>query len=172
VVIVGVCVALTVVLSAVLVALASVTSLQPGGPAAWALAPGPEVGPGSLGCRDRAGETCFAVLFTSSVAGVRLAGLRFTVVGPPWNNPTGTGGTPVPLGTSASVTALGPTGELAGVWNWSQSAWVQGGSWEVPVDENVTLVLDAGLANAQLAGDYFFTIMATPNYGSVGAYLP
>jgi len=172
VIVVSVTIAAAVAVAVVLMSINPIFGVQPGGPAAWALGPGPTVVAGSPGCQGRAGETCFAVVFSSNVGGVRLSGLRFAVVGPPWNNSSVTGGTPVPLGASASVTAIDPTGSVVGAWNWTQAAWVQGGSWEVPVAENVTLVLDTGIVSVSMTGDYFFTFMETPDYGAVGAYLP
>jgi hypothetical protein len=143
-------------------------SICAGCPPAWMVGPGPAVQPGQMGCQDVPGEECYAVQLASNVAGVHLSGLRFDVVGPPWNNTSVLNSTPVALGPSALVSAFNSTGDLVGVWNWTLSSWSQGEAWPIPVGPNVLLILDTGLQNVQLKGDLFFTFLTSPNYGSVG----
>lgn len=143
-------------------------------PAAWALGPPSNesyVQPGSVACQGLAGESCYEFELISTIAGVHLSGLRFEVLGPPWNSTDILNSPQVALGQSARVTALGTAGTVVGAWNWSMSSWSQGGDWTIPVSTNVTLVLDTGFQNARLSGDFFETFMETPNYGAVGASL-
>jgi hypothetical protein len=105
------------------------------------------------------------------VAGARLSGLKFEVLGPPTNVSNVQSGPPIPLGPSAHVSVFNPSGGLVGLWNWTTSAWSEGGEWTIPVNANLTLVLDSGLQGAQLAEDWFFVFMISPGYGSVGCLL-
>jgi hypothetical protein len=140
-------------------------------PAAWGVGYESHVRPGATGCQDLQGETCYAFLLESSVAGVRLSGLRFELLAPPTVNTSPMGGPTIPLGPFAFVTALNASNIVVGSWDWNLSNWIVGGEWIIPVATDVTLILDTGLQNAQLTGDYFWTLMVSPNYGSVGAPL-
>jgi hypothetical protein len=90
-------------------------------PAAWGVSPRPPATPGSTGCQDLLGESCFAVMLESNVAEVHLSGQRFEVLGPPGNNLSLENGAPMILGPSAIVTALNVSGNLVGIWNWTTS---------------------------------------------------
>lgn len=137
-------------------------------PAAWGVGPGPVVTAGSVGCQDLQGETCYSGVLVSNVPGVHLSGLRFEVLGPPWNRTNVLNSTPVSLGATARVTVVAPDNTVVGVWDWSTTSWSQGSSWVIPTGANVTLVLDTGLQNANLSGDLFQTFMVSPSYGSAG----
>ena len=140
-------------------------------PAAWGAWGESHVLPGSAGCANVTGESCYTELMESSVGGVLLSGLKFAVLGPPTNNSNVMSGPPIPLGPAARLSVFDSDGSLVGVWNWTTSAWVQGGGWTIPVTSNITLVLDTGLLDAQLAEDWFFVFMTSPDYGSVGSLL-
>jgi hypothetical protein len=138
-------------------------------PAAWSVVYESHVHPGATGCQDLQGETCYAFLLDSNVAGFHLSGFRFELLAPPTMNTSPMSGAPIPLGPTADVYTLNAGGILVGLWNWASSNWIQGGDWVIPVATNVTLILDTGLQNAQLTGDYFWTLMAPPNHGAVGS---
>lgn len=137
-------------------------------PAGWGVGHGPGVTPGSVGCQDLPGESCFSGVLVSYLPGVQLSGLRFEVLGPPWNSSNVLNSTPVSLGDSARVTVLAPDNTVVGAWDWSTTSWSQGSGWVIPTGANVTLILDTGFQNAKLSGDWFETFMVNPNYGSVG----
>lgn len=140
-------------------------------PASVIVNSGPVVTAGSLGCQNLQGETCFAAVLYSNIANVHLSGLGFAVRTTPRNGTNVLNGTPVELGPSAGVTALASDRTGVGTWNWSLSAWTQGGSWVVPTGGNVTLVLDTGLQNANLTGDWFWTFITSPISGAGGISL-
>ena len=140
-------------------------------PAAWAAWGESHVFPGSPGCANVSGESCYSVLMESNTAGVRLSGLAFEVRGPPTNNSSVISGPPIPLGPAARLSAFDSAGNLVGLWNWTTSTWVLGGSWIIPVNANITLVLDTGLLDAQLSADWFFVHITTPALGYGGVLL-
>lgn len=140
-------------------------------PPAWFESIGSPTHPGQTGCRNLAGEECYSFLLVSSVRGVHLSGLRFGVLGPPCNDASALNCTPVPLGPSALVSMLNSTGGPVGVWNWTDSRWTEGAGWTIPVNANMTLVLDTGLQNVRLTGDFFYTMMVSPNDGWVSSSL-
>jgi len=137
-------------------------------PPSWTVTQGPHIAPGSYGCQNLPGESCYAGILSSSVTGMHLSTLRFELLGPPWNSTNLLNSTPVTLGASARVTALAPNQNAVGAWEWQQSDWSQGGNWVIPAEMNVTLVLDTGVQNTDFSGDLFCTFFSTPPTGSAG----
>lgn len=124
---------------------------------AWKFWNESQVPAGSTGCQNLSGEDCYSVQLMSTVADVPLSEFKFEVLSE--SNAT------VPLGTSALVTVLDSSGSIVGAWNWTVSEWAVGGGWTVPVDENLSLVLDTGVENGQFATDWFWIFVASDSVG-------
>ena len=126
------------------------------------------VAPGSVGCQPTPNEVCYAVIVENSEKGLTLSDVRFysavgtaSQSGPIW--------TPISLGDSARVSALGPPKSIVGVWNYSEAQWTSGSGWGVPTIGDFTLILDTGLlTNSTLEQAYFFVEVTGPFHGGVG----
>jgi hypothetical protein len=125
--------------------------------------------PGSTGCRPEQSEVCDQAQFESRLDGLTLAHLRFEVTNWSSSSVSGPAAPLIPLGAMAAVSVLDSTGEVVGVWNVSDSAWVSGSGWAVPTDQYVPVVLDTGLvSNATLANAEFSIILTDPYQGALG----
>jgi len=126
------------------------------------------VAPGSTGCKDPFTAVCYRAEFAPSIQDLTLSGLRFNVASP--SNQTIDPSAPgIPLGPNATVSAIGPDGQVVGVWSMHSSTWLSGAAWPVASASNASVVLDTGLqSNATLSNAYFYIILTGPNQGSIG----
>jgi hypothetical protein len=135
-------------------------------PEAWSVAPGGiAITPGAPGCENVSGVACFEETLQSNQPGMQLSDFWFELVGPPVNSSNSLSGPLVPLGASAAVSAFDSAGAPIGVWNASRGMWIWGGGWIV--DANVELVLDTGLQNSTLYGDYVCTFLTGTHEGEL-----
>ena len=128
------------------------------------------VPPGSPGCAPSSGEICYAANFETSLRGLTLGHIRFVVAnssaGADTNGPIAP---PLPLGPGARVTAIAPSGLVAGVWNVSANEWTSGSGGPVPSGVSPTFVLDTALvSNVTLADAEFDIVLTNPYQGAVG----
>jgi hypothetical protein len=124
--------------------------------------------PGSTGCQGLSGEVCYEAEYAPSIPGLTLAGLWFSVAAPV-NQTLDPKAPDVLLGPNATVSALGPNGQIVGVWNMHSATWLSGAAFPVPSGSNDAVVLDTNLqSNATLSNAYFYIQLAAPNSGGVG----
>lgn len=119
--------------------------------------------PGSIGCAAPVGAVCYRADYAPSIPGLTLSGLRFNVANP--SNQTINPNAPtIPLGPTATVSALGSDGQVVGVWSMQSMMWQNGAGAPVPPSSDTAVILDTGLlSNATLSGAYLYIILSGTN---------
>lgn len=122
---------------------------------------------GSPGCAEPTTTVCYRAEFASTIGGLTLSGLRFNVANPA-NQKVDPNAPEIPLGPSASVSALDSAGRVVGVWSLHSTMWQSGSSSPVSTSSDTVVILDTGLqSNATLSNAYFYVILTTPNHGAI-----
>ena len=155
-----------VILAVVVAILLIAPMLRPAvtGPSSFAPASGAtKVSPGAAGCPAVSGTVCFSVGVASRLHGLTLSNLMFRVMN--LSNANETAGS---LGPNATVSVLGPSESIVGLWGFSSQAWLDGSSWEVTFNTNVSFVLNTGLLSYSLLGGAWFVVgLTSPFEGEV-----
>lgn len=123
---------------------------------------------GSPGCSEPPATVCYRAEILTTIGGLTLSGLRFNVANPA-NQTVDPNAPEIPLGPSASVSALDSAGRIVGVWSVHSGMWQSGSSTAVSTSSDTVVILDTGLqSNATLTNAYFYVILTAPNHGAVG----
>jgi hypothetical protein len=129
-----------------------------------------QVAPGTVGCRSTPGNICYSFAIVTLCRGVTLSHLSFQVANGsyPISN-LGSEGPPIPLGAGAQVSVLSSSSTVVGTWNYSSKAWSTGSNWALPVNVDVTMIMDTGLfSNSTLVNGAIEVVLSGPQDLAVG----